>query len=57
MEVLPSLLNEYHPKDIFNSNEHVVFSLTLGNTYAFQKTAVTGAREIKIGLLCLFVQM
>jgi hypothetical protein len=35
--VLPSLLSEYHPKDIFNADECGLFlSLLLDKTYAFQ---------------------
>jgi hypothetical protein len=37
MEVLPSLLSEYDPKDIFNADEcGLFFNLLPGKTHAFK---------------------
>jgi hypothetical protein len=59
MEVLPSLLNECHPKDIFNGNECVLFfRLTLENTYAFPDESCHQSKRSKeriTVLVCSYV--
>jgi hypothetical protein len=56
--VIPSLLSVYDPKDIFNVDECGLFlNSLLDKTHALKVKAAMGAREVKIELLFLYVQI
>jgi hypothetical protein len=56
--VLPSLLTEYHPKNVFNAGDCGLFSRYSHTKCMLVKVkAVMGTRGVKTELLCLYVQI
>jgi hypothetical protein len=57
MEVLPALLSECHPKDIFNADEWVDFQPTPRQNMLSKVAAVMWAEGVKIDVFCSYMQM
>ena len=54
-KILPGIINEYQPKDIFTADEIGLFNHLMPKLLAYEGKKCKGGGGINIALLCAFV--